>query len=864
VLTSLLAIMPEARDGVNFSIIYTPLSYIFADDRRYAHTTPKKAEPQAPAADAKKKKAGRPKKLTPEQIAEKERAQAAQQRADAFVTAAGEPSEFHGMTATSAQAVGDDRRREEAAAARSGRKRGRPSNARLQEESRRMQLDDRLVVRSEKTLADPAIYVALTDEACRSVWEATAPIVLVQRARNQPRINAHSMPLVGPAVARTLTNADNTALPTLCNSLNALSTLIGGATLDWRPSSDRTHKFAARAAKLASRLVDLYALTMHPAGTDFDPTQFCIGHVLYPQAIYQYELRKHRRERDAAPVSDDNVNTMPGLKIPVERLAELDDEPLYKSMFSPLSVILNASMLPVAVARTTLPFFRAACAGDERLMAQLDVCDELDRERSSSFGRPIWYEAPPWYEEPIKRAHAIKVERARIRRKAYREARLAKELPMPDKPLSRSFVERRRMADESNWFTMAQQSVLEGTGSTPTCFCGAADAEECALMAQACVEGVEKHVCCLCALDITRPVPGDAPVELADRFMPNVCTYCRTRVSWAPLTGSKDHLMAIEHVELTQARADVTALDFIERILDYCDEKKADRTVADYARNLLDTLCFRLRRWRSSACLPPSAPYKLAGKRKTPKAQPLFFKTYRRHVLATSVNGGARIGRPLFQEWRNKSIVASSGSTAKVSRNLPTDFSNVLDATDALRDQHHIDALASSARREPGVAMALLLSTLESATFVRTDQLSRELIKLSSLQRSKGSTELANSYRRAVCDFVVPFGSIGELCSYAQLYEQAYSNDLMPLCAAAIAESTVPGGSGMNSLTSDWHRDATDVFENTIHNGNVPRPLSGTLPLLSELAFVNWYDPYGIDDNGLGEESSAAPSVSQT
>jgi hypothetical protein len=304
-----------------------------------------------------------------------------------------------------------------------------------------------------------------------------------------------------------------------------------------------------------------------------------------------------------------------------------------------------------------------------------------------------------------------------------------------------------------------------------------------------------------------------------------------------------------------ESSARVGALDIVEQLLAvarYNEQTPSEQSVNDAVRRVFSSLCFRLRRWRSAPQHPLSVHTSGQSSRAT-------FERYARHIVATERdtphqhddldNLDTQAGRECFARWR----AAETGH-----RRLRAAHRSVLDATDALRCAAPPQPAAPASEvRRPSDALAYLLGSLEAATFVSHRSLLGAQAVLEC--RDLAGTAFARASKLALQHLVTPFTNAAGLRHYQRQFAHSVQLAHMPLCAPALAESSAIGGTAFNSLVSEWRRDASSKHDHMLYNGGVPRPLTGTLPLLSELTFLNWYEP------GDGEpELSASASPPHT
>jgi len=800
--TSVRAALPNARDGLDYLVVYTPLSYVYEDDRRYAHC----ARPSKAAADS---------------------------GPSAVDGAVREASALHGVRADSAvelvdlvaqRAVHEASAAEQADAsaasvAQSGkRRRGRPSKKDQLARQQQQELDEaRAHATTRTTLAEPALYVALSARARDALQANTAPLALLQRALGKPAINRH-VPLAAPSVARLL--AESTNVGALCTALNALSVLVGGAAHEWRADSYRARHYAVRCARLVVRLVDFHANTMVGAGAPIDGGAFSLYSLWAVLSRYESERAEYAERRRRAGSTD----------------ADIGEPRLDNGVFAALAVVLNAEQLPVACERASFDFVSRACTNERRLEEHARFCAERAKTRDRDRAR--WHETPAWYRDMRRRgsashAHGIASSAARRRLEAIQER---------------------------TWFEDARAKRVGGGGgggdqdapfeADALCVCGGVGVEDCAGMARAYAEGIDSVACCVCTLAYTDggayAADSGGAVSAAHGLMVGACSYCRTRVPWR--RTDDDRLLAPTHIEIStplapsEARAAalrgeapderrVGALALIERMLDVAAHnagRPTEQAVQTAVRRALGSLCFRLRRWRSAPQHPHAAPTRS-------QSSSAALGRYAQHLA----EAGEQAGANQFALWRERET--GRGKLRAAHR-------SVLDATDALRRSD-----APAARREPSDALAFLLGSLEAATFLHHRTLMAAHAKLAN--GTLDGTPYAAATARSLRDMAAPFSDSGALRAYERAFERRVTRQHVPLCDAAFAESSAIGANAFDSLASEWRRDADAKHDHMLFNGALPRPLAGALPLLSELTFLNWYEPEDAGSRSMSTSS---------
>jgi len=796
---SVRAALPDARDGLDFLVLYTPLSYIYSNDPRYANVgaNGERFDSASPVAEMVAERAVH----------------------DASVAPAADADEQIGI-----------------AAAPTKRRRGRPSKREQLVRQRRQEIDEvRAQAAQRETLAEPALYVVLSERARAALQENAAPLVLLQRALGQGAINRH-VPLCAPAVAQVLARSTN--LPALCNALNALSVLIGGAPREWRPESARAARYAVRCARLVVRLVDFYASALVGRNEPLDGAAFSIfslWRVLErhsdARAAYAAERRRTQSAKDAAA------------------LAPSFDE----AFFAPLAVVLNAEQLPVAIERDAFRFLKRGCANNKRLAAHTERAAALDKQRSGPAGAERWQREPQWYVDQ-RRGNDGK-------RFTYKQRRVLEQ------------------HQESVWFAAARTRRVDEridaklsageSAARALCSCGGVGVEDCAGMAREYINGASTLACCICALNHVDAAELSKELDALAGGGPlmGACSYCRTRVPWRRIDN--DRLLVETHVEIGDTHeqaADerVGPLDLLEQLLAVADHNVGtpyEPHVARTVRRALSSLCFRLRRW----CSAPQHPRTVHTSKQTSR---FAFESYARFITeerqrgealaADSVRLSSPAARRSFAKWRREETHR---------HRLRAAHRSTLDATDKLRDSAQA-GVARDTARAPADALAFVLGSLEAATFVRH----RTLLGVSAglVRPEFVGTDYAESMKRALPHLVTPFTESGALHAYQRAFAQRIDAERVPLCEPALAESTAIGASAFNSLASDWRRDASAKHDHMLYNGGVPRPLTGTLPLLSELTFLNWYEP-GDGEHALSDSEStlsfhgtAPPAISRS
>lgn len=676
---------------------------------------------------------------------------------------------------------------------------------------------------SNVPLAEPAIYVAMSAEVWRNVSAARASTLLLQRGlfSTTPMLalRNYDAPLAGPLVAEQL--ATSTDIDTICACLNAVSTLVGGSSSEWLPGTVRADKCALRAARTTIAWFEL-AVDNRPRMA----ARSVLNAVVW-------------RTRMLALVADAMASRRAESDNP--RYMALDRPHLDQcNLLSPLAIILNGNALPVLTNDEYFPLLHRACAGDARLRAHIDMCEQRAPMRTRWATLPTWYAtALNWRRFKMPREDC----EPKRRKNESEEHFIERQEAYTEYLTTKDDVEAERAAkvDREHELRERMRKLAQAPGGTHKshCDCGGATNEECVtLMAAVCdlattgdddgelnwttQEAPAKRApcCCLCMLD---SLPPAAKHTAYDGILSGVCTWCRQRVPW--YIDGKDECATNGFVSLYEPGDAVTALDVVEYVVAWALAQRAIDSASDDVRlvvNFVQALRFRLRNWTSVTPTPRAC------------------ARYRTQLLSPNLNRLTPIAQRI-SELSNPWVRSPLKYTLELAGAVEFEADDDQSAEQNPRFVETWTRISSA---------AFVFSTLEVVAMTCHTELTQVCGTDPVNPARAGSAAV-----EGLVDLLLPVRSARQTHRYCRRYAQRVHT--FPLCASALAESTAHGAVALSSMASNMALPLNDRMQHMLYNSQMPRPLSACLPLLQELMLMRWYDadaPVALaDDDDEGD-----------
>lgn len=676
------------------------------------------------------------------------------------------------------------------------------------------------------SLSEPAIYVLANDTIVRRIGASMPALVLEQRATGRAELNTH-MPLMAPLVARQMASGEDVVAS--CNSLNALAGFLGLSVTQWRANTKKAELFAVRVARVVARLTD-YWLKTEVRAEDLATAAFVA--VVDPDVA--------RRDRMTDTFREEVCN---GIVRQTQRFATIKQ----RSLLDALVVLADGNVMPVLCSAEGFQFLNdvvgadidrraqanraSVTAGELRLSAWLAVCREKHTIRLS---------------EPHWTANFTSEVRQSDREPAPADQQ-QEDADVFEQDIVREFVDR-RTAEEVRLDEVAQaaRDGIAKAYACAVCVCGATTGRDCLMMARARTTGrMFEHLCCLC-----RPNFAAGYIAKGDgrfRFAADICATCRPRVPisrkdrdenalpdnaelfWRnPFTPNTTLRQKYEEYEHTMP---MPFTELAELLLTYAEARMDDKVVVDGVREVLGSLGFRIRWWRSAPVHAVSLMRKRDDKANQQSlfvaAERMLVERYTAEQIAVS---DLAPNRCLL--WLQENMTKLTGHHREVLR-----------ATTHLVGTAHNDG--GGQRATSYDSLAYVLSILESVSLLGSRALygGRQFWGLPDYR-----PETREAYRLCVRSYYMPLRTPAQLRAYERAYDTSCVGvgkeclEYFPLIESMFGDVSVLGGVGFASNMSDWRQDWTSKVKNMLTADFEPRPLTGALPLLTELAFLNYYE----------------------
>lgn len=786
VLSSIRNACPDARDGIDFLVVWTPLSYHMSNDERYqrAYGAHKSRSQDIYMGDDEADYAVKAEKHVEVEEEEEKEEEVDDDDDD------------------------DEDFRNTRQILRPKRYKSRPVKRRVRKAVGARPSVPKVGRRAQEPpmpLAEPTIYVAMSQRVWETLEATRFSTLLLQRAQHcvapHASLRNFDAPLAAPFVVDQLSNSTN--IEVLCGALNALSALIGASATEWQPGTRRATLYAQQAARLAIDYLEMLSVRRAPLSV-----ASLIG-----------ALHKSQEEMDAISGERRAIRRIGGDK---KNYAARDRPHADKSnAYSALAIILNGCALPVLVNEPYCRFLHDVCAGDARLEAHLDQC-----ERECAANEERWGNIPEWYTRMLNTNpnYARIRDNRRYRKLGLPEVHSSDEEDDDDdeetKGRAKREHEQQEAADRALYERVRQLARTRNVDVQSYCACGGASIEECTTLMRAVYKKANANddddeegswdfgastnaapCCCLCTLD-TLPAPKN-PSRLT-RFMAGVCKWCLQRVEWyidGADRGAELYTMQI-HVP---GRA-VTSLDVIGAVLRWAlvdPDRRYIHTVA-----CLDSMRFRLRNWVSVGITPRAWQW---NKQPPP---PLAFSLDRTQPLTERVE---TLGNYHFR-------VPLRATLELAGPYLGTEPDDNLD--------EETDAFVARWRRTTFATYAV--GALELMALARHSDFVQHF------EPNWPETVAANNALLAMTDLLVPLRTPRQLYRYCKRVRER--RPVFPLCASALAESTAHGAVALSTMASNTVLPIHERLQHILYNQQSVRPLAGAMPLLQELMMMRWYE----------------------
>lgn len=638
---------------------------------------------------------------------------------------------------------------------------------------------------SPTSVSAPELFVLMNDTQQKIVYSALPALTLLQRATARAEVNQH-LPLAAPMVARLMATSED--VPSLCLALNAFGALLGINVPQWRHESERARMFAQSTARLIVRLFDYW----FDDGADI---------AKFESAFYWTVDQCAARRSRVAELSKTDLRA--------ETIKQ-------RSVLDAVVVLLDANTLPVVCSTQAFDFLYSTVLPEIQTRYNTDRSSTTDAER--------------------RLGSAIELAKERQDQRLRQDCWHAKHD-------SRTRTEGQHDSDDARTerqvrFHEAVQARRDGGAAayaTRLCPCGAVTGAECVRMTRARTRLlVGEHLCCLCTL--TFDIGHVEKHNIRHRHAADICHVCRSRFLSArsdrdeeALPGNVEIFSRVPYDNGADLYAQyapgigISFTDMCDTVLVYAAKRPELR---DQVLEFFGSLGNRVRWWRtapvrlSSFCSKKAA--RFADKAREQLAGDLA-KNYMQGDLATDELA-------LRQQW-----LASLVSSKKLGESHAT----ILKNTELMLGVGGAVNYDEPAPKEYD-SLALALSMLELAAIGGTLALYNGRRGWNSVLAKK-ETVLAN---RAVTRVMyMPLTCSAEL----RAYEIAYNRRAMryfPLTESPMGDVSTLGsaGGGIVSNMSDWRRDWTERLAGMITEFGEPKPLTGTLPLLTELVFLNYHN----------------------
>lgn len=680
-------------------------------------------------------------------------------------------------------------------------------------------------------LMEPSLFVWMRDGSRmqRVLAQAVATAVLWRRVTGDEGRAAH-VPLVAPAVVRVL--SESTEPAPLCQSLNAISGMFGLSTTEWDPQTFRGRTVAEQAARLVAPVLDLYARAA--SGTDF----YSDGGVEFMWTSTFQSWLSAREFRKAVPRA-----AIAG-QLPQQELAG-------SCVGAPLSVLLNAAVLPVTCSARTYRWLRETVFVDnQRVSEHFSRVEHLHecRLRDNDWGQVSPACARSAAGRRYSRRHALPVDTVVHPDEVRRRALLRFNADDPD--LQRAGA----TLDDADF----------DRNKTRVCRCGAATLMQCDRMARAAAD--QEYIdwmCCICAgggASEKDPDTMRADDPHGFRFMYHHCKHCRTRVSWyshgadqmllpdnvqiyePPLPVRQDNSVdAVSDYQTLMARGagGITPYTIIEGVLDFVRARNYDADDVAAAVEFFDSLRFRIYKYCTAAPLP-------LHRHNDAMSGDGRFSELATSYVAAAMETRERLRVTSRRLSRSEREVVETDYKARSGKGARAPTAALVSLSHSLPHPHRAPAQAPGTPL-PTDAAVLWLTTMELTQLLSVEHAANLCDRVRRSAHSGVSWLAATAHLDAWRFFLAPFSTSR---AAAQFYEHqlltliANGKDYFPLCSAALAESSALGAAGANGVMSDDRVDPAHRIGQLLYTGHggMPRPLATALPLLAELSLLNYYD----------------------
>ncbi len=791
--SSIMALLPHARDGVDFFVCYSPLSF----------TPALPSETRGRTANA---------------------AFVAKQSWSAVKHRGGEP-----LPTTHA--------------------RGRPPKRRsVDTEPLRSALDDRQSAPSAdgltRPIADASIVVWLSDRGmARALGSGVASTVLWRRVSGTAERVAH-MPLVGPAVARLL--AEETAPGPLCQALNAISGMFGLSLTEWDSETFRGTVVAERAARLVAPVLDIYARACGGAFTGGG------AYFMRTSTLESWEIdRSFKTDMPRARTAAKQRNTLSGavgsalsvllnaatlpVTCDVDAFEWLSDVVFAADVDDDDDEEDSSSSRKIAIAKHLADMARLMRERrlDERWQKPMLACargkSEQWQVRKRLKPSDVPQNAEEWLDDALRAFSERPPDECRAgARKQDQEfyPRLARVCRCGAATIETCTRMARAMAvrDYYDWMCCL---CAEGSGVGE-------DAEDASELSNLSLRFMHRH-CSSCRARVCwRHHDAD------ELMMPNNVQLFEP----VPACAADGSIDAVSDYQAAMVDDNyISPYTIIEGVIEFVRAGGYDQDDVVAAARFFDSLRFRIFRY----CTAPPVPTQ--NQPHSERDAEHFYKMAGRFgdIAAKQVQKSG--GAPLSAADRAR-VEASWEMTAEKIYGVPVGNTTATLSRSLLRDGLLADNDDDDDElQQPTDAAAVWLASMEMAQIQPLENVAF-LADGVFLTRKLAEPQMAAVKESALIEtwrfFVAPIApDARSLHRYQRQLAALVTNgaNYFPLCASVLAESTALGAAGASSVMSEDRRDLASKLSDILYNscGAVPRPLATALPLLAELSFINAY-----------------------
>ncbi len=659
------------------------------------------------------------------------------------------------------------------------------------------------VIKEDASMVEAAMYVCVSSDVAKELTHAVAPRALLARAAG----NLNDVLEVGaaaPCTALVLAQADKHNLMTVCCALNAFGALIGANVCEWSHTSEAAQKSARRVASVLVPLTTLYA-DYH----DNDPASMVYDELMSPfqdDQIYEREHRDVTRHNNVARSLRRRRSVVESKSSEIKIV-----ERAHRGIYNAFSALLGSKRFDVLMRKEFMPLLKAACVGDETLVAHLERVEAAIEESAADKELPLWFRSTLDFSTG---SHAGNESR-------------------------RAF----------------EKDCIDTCPRVVQCPCGSANSGECAGLALR-APNEKELLCCLCTVATNAKLDAEAiecwvpTATVVDGILVGVCTHCRTFLPFPtlsdanePTTNALRKVRDVERVDwskqvvISLGGGKVEFVALLEALLAFAEREPSE---AKSVATCCDMLSLRFREWQLPPFMPNFSLVQALGANK--------------HYLSSAANAKGTI---------DYSAYLVSLMVARKTRTLSESRVELLQKWLALGKRQVSGARVSKpaeqfllrttnaqcgAAKSAGVnffGLATLMSALEMFTMMPPQPFFGLYAMIFEARNPSGtlepSAELGISCaasERALRDLVVPFADADQLNAYVHNF-LVDARQVMPFVEAPLARSTTLGGSLMSSCADDWRLDASERLDHALMRDGTPRPLLNTLAL--DDAFVNFY-----------------------